>query len=283
MIKLVITDLDDTLYSWIGFFVPAFYDMVQELSNILKVPEDELLKQYKAVHQEFGSVEYPFATLKLLSVKKIYAGISDEQVKQELNPVFHKFNSTRKRLLKLYPGVKETLQFLNESDISIVAYTESAEENGFYRLKKLGVDNFFKEVYVSDSLYSCSKQFPSSPKTHIVHGKKPNVTVLKEICSRQCVTEKETIYIGDSISKDMLMAKQAGVTCIWCDFSVENSRDLYTKLVAISHWKEEDFQREQEYKNVWAKMKYKPDYIMHSFWECRQIVSEIIEKESDYK
>ena len=79
------------------------------------------------------------------------------------------------------------------------------------------------------------------------------------------------------------MAKQAGVTCIQCDFSVENSRDLYTKLVAISHWKEEDFQREQEYKNVWAKMKYKPDYIMHSFWECRQIVSEIIEKESDHK
>ncbi len=70
MIKLVITDLDDTLYSWIVFFVPAFYDMVQELSNILKVPEDELLKQYKAAHQEFGSVEYPFATLKLLSVKK---------------------------------------------------------------------------------------------------------------------------------------------------------------------------------------------------------------------
>lgn len=31
MIKLVITDLDDTLYSWIGFFIPAFYDMVQEL------------------------------------------------------------------------------------------------------------------------------------------------------------------------------------------------------------------------------------------------------------
>ncbi len=53
--------------------------------------------------------------------------------------------------------------------------------------------------------------------------------------------------------------------------------------MAISHWKEEDFQREQEYKNVWAKMKYKPDYIMHSFWECRQIVSEIIEKESDHK
>ncbi len=32
MIKLLITDLDDTLYSWIGFFIPAFYEIVDELA-----------------------------------------------------------------------------------------------------------------------------------------------------------------------------------------------------------------------------------------------------------
>lgn len=37
--------------------------------------------------------------------------MNDEQVKVELNPAFHKFNSTRKKLLKLYPGVEETLGF----------------------------------------------------------------------------------------------------------------------------------------------------------------------------
>ena len=69
MIKLVITDLDDTLYSWIGFFIPAFYDMVQELSLLINVPQEKLLEEYKAIHQEVGSVEYPFATLNLPSVK----------------------------------------------------------------------------------------------------------------------------------------------------------------------------------------------------------------------
>ena len=66
MIKLVITDLDDTLYSWIGFFIPAFYDMVQELSLLINVPQEKLLEEYKAIHQEVGSVEYPFATSHLL-------------------------------------------------------------------------------------------------------------------------------------------------------------------------------------------------------------------------
>lgn len=52
----------------------------------------------------------------------------------------------------------------------------------------------------------------------------------------------------------MMMAKQAGITSIWCDFPRDDIRDLYSKLVAISHWKEEDFQREQQYKNEWKKM-----------------------------
>ena len=120
----------------------------------------------------------------------------------------------------------------------VVAYTESAEENGFYRLKKLGIDNYFKEVYVSDSLYKRPDTIPSSPKTHIVHGKKPNAEVLKEICCGEKVSVCEAVYIGDSLSKDMMMAKQAGITSIWCDFPRDDIRDLYSKLVAISHWKE---------------------------------------------
>lgn len=275
MIKLIITDLDDTLYSWIGFFIPAFYDMVQELSILINEPKEKLLQEYKAFHQKVGSVEYPFSTLHLPSVKKKYCGLTDEQVKVELNPAFHKFNSTRKKLLKLYPGVENTLKFFYDNDIIVVAYTESAEENGFYRLKKLGIDNYFKEVYVSDSLYKHINTIQSSPKTHIVHGKKPNAEVLKEICYEEKVSIYETVYIGDSLSKDMLMAKQAGITSIWCDFPRENIGDLYSKLVAISHWKEEDFQREQQYKNEWKENGYTPDYTIHSFEECREILSQI--------
>lgn len=275
MVKLVITDLDDTLYSWIGFFIPAFYDMVQELSLLINVPEEELLKEYRAIHQEVGNVEYPFATLQLPSVKKKYRGITEKQVKIELNSAFHTFNATRKKLLKLYPGVEDTLKFFRDSNIIVVAYTESAEENGFYRLKKLGIDNFFKEVYVSDSLYKRPDTIPSSPKTHIVHGKKPNAEILKEICCGEEIDICEAVYIGDSLSKDMLMAKQAGVTSIWCDFSRDDIQDLYSKLVAISHWKEQDFQLEQQYKYEWKVNGYSPDYIIHTFEECKEIISKI--------
>ena len=275
MIKLVITDLDDTLYSWIGFFIPAFYDMVQELSILIDTPEEELLKEYKVIHQKMGSVEYPYATLNLPSVKEKYYGMSDEQVKAQLNPAFHKFNAARKKLLKLYPGVKETLNFFYEHNIIIVAYTESAEENGLYRLKKLEIDKYFKDIYVSDSQFRCSNSIQLSMNKHIVHGKKPNADVLKEICREENISVNEAVYIGDSLTKDMMMAKQAGIISIWCDFSRDDTKELYSKLVAISHWTEEDFQQEQRYKNEWRENEYSPDYTIHDFGECRKIISRI--------
>lgn len=275
MIKLVITDLDDTLYSWIEFFIPAFFEMVQEVALLINVPKEELLKEYKAVHQEVGNVEYPFATLNLPSVKKKYAGYTEQQVKQELDSAFYKFNCIRKEKLKLYAGVEDTLKYLYENNIIVVGYTESAEENGFYRLKKLGIDIFFKEVYVSESLYKSPKNMAVSPKTHRVHGKKPNASVLREICKTEKISTSETIYIGDSLSKDMLMAKQAEITSVWCDYPQKDNQELYSKLVAISHWTVQDFQNEEKYKHEWQKNGYAPDYTIHSFDECKQIVSDI--------
>ena len=128
MIKLLITDLDDTLYSWIGFFIPAFYGMVDELSHILNEEKAVLLKEYKQIHQQKGSVEYPYATLYLPSVINAYPGDTPEELLRKLDPVFHRFNSIRKKRLKLYPHVKEILTQISQLGIKIVGYTESAEE-----------------------------------------------------------------------------------------------------------------------------------------------------------
>ena len=74
-----------------------------------------------------------------------------EDLMRKLDRIFHRFNSIRKKRLKLYPHVKETLTPIFQLDIQIVGYTESAEENGFYRLRKLGIADLFQHVYVSDS------------------------------------------------------------------------------------------------------------------------------------
>ena len=275
MIKLLITDLDDTLYSWIDFFIPAFYGMVDELSHILNEEKAVLLKEYKQIHQQKGSVEYPYATLHLPSVVKAYPDDAPEELMRKLDPVFHKFNSIRKKRLELYPHVKETLTQIWKQGIKIVGYTESAEENGFYRLRKLGIADLFHHVYVSDSQFERPDDLPSSEKTQIVHGKKPNPELLKQICVQESVAVSEAVYIGDSLTKDIYMAKVAGVGSVLCKYppNSKGTNDFYPKLVAISHWTEKDFQREKEVKQICQNNNIRPDYVVDSFEQLIGIIS----------
>ena len=247
--------------------------MLEELSMILNVPKSILLHEYQRVHQEKGSVEYPFSTLFLPSVKAVYPTKTKEEILSILNPAFHKFNSVRKEKLQLYPGVREVLKKLIEMQIIIVGYTDSAEENGFYRLKKLNIDCYFKHVYVADSQFKRPSNL-SSEKTQIVSGKKPNPAILQKICKREGIAINETLYLGDSLTKDIYMAKQAGAVSVLCKYSCDEKmqKELYAKLVAISHWKKSDFEREQMLKKLCQADGIQPDYTIQCFEEILKII-----------
>ena len=250
MIKLLVTDLDDTLYSWLGFFVPAFYAMAEEVAAITHVDFSVILSEYKMIHQLTGSVETPFATLQLPSVKRAFPDMTEEQMKEQLDSAFHRFYSVRKRQLKLFPGVRETLEEIYNSGIRIVGYTESASENGVYRLRQLNIESYFSRIYVSNSWKSQGKEksLLISEKAKVVTGKKPNVNVLRQIVADQNTTPNSVLYIGDSLTKDIFMAKQLGVKCVLFSNPAGMDPGFYEKLVAISSWTQVDFVREAQIK-----------------------------------
>lgn len=262
MKKLLITDLDDTLYDWMGFFIPSFYAMVDQLSNITEIDKNILLKEFKEKHQLYGSVEYPFVTLKLPSIKQKYASLSEAEIKVVLGEAFHKFNSIRKQRLQLYSGVEETLKTISEKGITIIGYTESSQENGFYRLKKLSIDQYFKHVYASKGQFQSS--FPLDEKIMTVQTKKPDKDVLLSICERESCHPEETIYIGDSLTKDVYMAKMAGITSVWANYPKEKN-NYYSMLVDITSWTDDDFKREAKLKKQYVESGMQPDFTIDSF------------------
>lgn len=276
MIKLLITDLDDTLYPWVDFFIPAFYAMVDELAVLLKKDSNLLLDEYRKIHQEKGSLEFPYASVFLPSVLAAFPELTQDELIKALNPVFHKFNSVRKKLLHLYPNVKESLEELLQMGILIVGYTESAEENGYYRLRKLGIAELFHKVFVSSSQFSNDK-YPHPSKIRTVVGKKPNPEILKQICTSESIELNEAIYIGDSLTKDIYMANKANVQSVLfrapCDPAAKN--ELYKKLVAVSHWQPEDFNREAELHKICQQENIRPDYLIHSFDKIVVIIKSI--------
>lgn len=270
MKRLLITDLDDTLYDWLGFFIPSFYAMIDEVVKITGIPKEILIEEYKTKHQYYGSVEYPFVTLELPSVLKKYKDLTTCEIKEVLSEAFHRFNSVRKEKLKLYEGVENTLKELFENNIVIIGYTESSQENGFYRLKKLGIEKYFKTVYVSSSNYE--NNYPVSEKIKVVSTKKPNKEVLLNICNcEQCSTD-ETIYIGDSLTKDIYMANMADITSVLIKHPKEKN-DYYSRLVDITSWTQDDFQRESKIKEECETRGIYPDYTIHKFDELINILN----------
>jgi phosphoglycolate phosphatase len=278
MIKLLITDLDDTLYPWLDSFVPAFYAMAGETARILGLPLDTVLREFKQVHTAYGDVEHPFAAAELPSVRHRYAGASEEQLRIVFAPALQAFASVRKQKLRLLPGVYDTLRELHEAGIKIAGYTDAGSGNGLERLRELQIEPFFDALYVTGGL--SSKEAENKLLRDGGHAK-PNPAMLRKICRDFRVREEETIYTGDSMTCDMLMAAQTQVHSAQILWEQEHRKkevqDNYRRLVAITNWTEQDFSKDEALRRECRRKNVRPEFTVSCYSEIREIIARFAE------
>tara|TARA_R110000851_G_scaffold35348_1_gene93038 strand:+ start:382 stop:1239 length:858 start_codon:yes stop_codon:yes gene_type:complete len=277
MKKLLICDLDNTLYDWVGYFVPSFYAMVDEAVKIIGCDQDLLLDDLKRVHQKHNDSEHPFALLEANVVKSCYPDKNRRELAQIFDPAFHAFNSERKRRLQLYPGVRSGLDQLSASGVKLVAHTEGKLFSVLDRLRRLELLEYFSKVYCRERSNSSHvrpevgrrwlSDFPMERVTELSHHqRKPSSDVLEEICQKESIGPGDTVYIGDSIARDMMMAKAVGVLAVWAKYGTNNARDDYAALVRVTHWSDADVKREKDLKE--QSVGIEPDFVLeHSFSE----------------
>jgi len=273
--KVLICDLDNTLYDWVSYFVPSFYAMVNAASIILDCTEDALLSELKLVHKYYNDTEHPFSLLETNLVKKKFENNSKKEILERLNPAFHAFNSTRKKTLIIYPGVINTLKTLKENNITLIGHTESRVYGVVDRMRRLELEPFFTSIYCrekhGDLLHAEDRggffeNFSMQKVTELSHSqRKPDTTILLEICNDLKIHPEEAAYIGDSISKDILMAKNAGLKSIWAKYGTVHPVGYYEKLVRISHWSDADIAYERSLKEIAKSIQ--PDFIAENEFE----------------
>tara|TARA_R110002110_G_scaffold251251_1_gene467157 strand:- start:200 stop:1057 length:858 start_codon:yes stop_codon:yes gene_type:complete len=276
-LRMLVCDLDNTLYDWVGFFVPSFYAMVDEAVILLNCDRDILLDDLRSVHRKHHDAEHPFALLETQLVKDALGTLDDEERRRFLDPAFKAFNSKRKQTLRLYPGVEETLSALQSKGVMLVAHTESRFFAVAYRMRTLGLIDYFSRVYCrqrpeksfvqENRTKTFIENFPDENVIELsMHQRKPDPSILLEIQDTMGILPSECAYVGDSLTRDILMAKQANTHAIWAKYGTEHDDQLYQELVRISHWTTEEVDREKDLKNRAATVQ--PDYILkNSFSE----------------
>lgn len=235
-IGLLVLDLDNTLYDWVSAFVPALYASVEIASSILDASQEQILDDLKVVHELHGDTEHPFALLETRTAGVQYAGKSLSEIRAALAPALQTFDSVMAHELRLYPGVSETLSRIRTTGVPIVAYTDARIASSLSRVEKLGLTASIARLYAPAPRYNSS--MIDGPLVTLLRpeDRKPNPQVLADICRKYGILPPHAAYVGDSLTRDVFMAKEANVVAVWAEYGTRFNKEHWPKLVRVSHW-----------------------------------------------
>ena len=250
-VTVVVTDVDNTLYDWMAMWWPAFGGMLARLAADSGVPRETLEREFHALHQRHGTTEYAFAIQELPSLRALHPG--EDLVARYAVAIDH-YRTARRRTLRLYPGVAEALAAIRAAGCLVVGYTESRAYYVNYRIRALGLDGLLDYVYSPPDHALPGGMSPEAIRryppahyrlTRTVHRHlpegtaKPDAAVLRGILGEIGADHARAVYVGDSLVKDVAMARAAGVSDVFARYGDVPDRDGYALLRRVTHWSAE--------------------------------------------
>lgn len=275
-VNVLIVDLDNTLYDWFHIWHASFLPIYEGLRDKIRVDVDELEKSIRDIHRKRRTSEYTFLVDELN-----FTTPDGTSLRHFLKTEIAQSKLERDRALRLYPTVLKTLWRLKKQNVRIIAYTESLSFYSGYRLKKLGLDGVIDYLYCPQDhdlpigidvkkIRSLPEEFYELQITEIRHTTlndlKPNPRLLREIIDDIHAKPSECVYVGDSLFKDVAMAQDTGVHDVYAAYGVSQFLPGYDLLQKVSHWTDDDIERE---KNTNARI-VKPSTSIDFFGEILQ-------------
>ena len=250
-VSVVIMDLDNTLYDWVNMWYRAFSAMLDKLVAQSGVPRETLLRDIQSVYRKHGTSEYAFLIEELATLAKRHPGVN---VAEQYREAIEAYQEARDAALQLYPGTRETLASLKERGCLLVVYTESMEFYTMMRVRRLSLDGMIDYLYSPRDhplpegvTREAVRQGPpshyellSTEHRHVPEGEhKPNPAILLQIIDEVGASKEQSVYVGDSLYQDVLMAQDAGVTDVHAAYGVAQDSGAYALLRQVSHWTDE--------------------------------------------
>jgi FMN phosphatase YigB (HAD superfamily) len=257
-VRCLVVDLDNTLFDWVDIWYKSFWSMLNVLVEETGLPQAQLEAEFKEVHQRHGTSEYAFSLEEIESLRPF---VSDAiPVTTRFDRAIKEYRFARKDALKLYPGVAATLHAVKAKGCLLVGYTESMQFYTNHRVRNLGLDVLLDYIYsphdhalpfgmTRDQIRRYppdTYRYRHTLQRYTPPGElKPNPQVLKDILRDVGADPETTIYVGDSLMKDVAMALEAGITGVWAKYGVAQHREEYELLRRVTHWTNEMVEREK--------------------------------------
>lgn len=250
--KTLITDIDNTLFDWFTMWHQSFYVMIKKVSEISKIPLEELYPEIKKIHQKYGTAEYAFLLEELPPLLGLYK--ERAALIRTLMPAIDSYRQEREKHMVLYPSVLETLRRLRELNIDVIAFSESKNYYSSFRISQLGLDGIVNTIYCPEDHPLPSDRGASEilqiTKCSVLHGdfKKPNPEILLKILEDSGLQPSDVLYVGDSKSKDIKMAIDANIDFLWFESGSShlNAREEdYDLLKKVTHWSDAEVEAEK--------------------------------------
>lgn len=188
-VKVIIFDLDDTLYNEIEFVKSGFNAVCEYFAQKYDLKKDELYRVMHKIFLELGRGKVFDKTLQHFSI------YNASNLKKSIS--IYRMHTPN---ISLPLESKNVLEYYYKHDFKLYLLTDGNKVVQNNKVNSLNIQKYFKKVYITH-------------RYGIKHAK-PSTYCFEQIAKKEGVAYKEILYIGDNINKDFVNIKKLGIRTI---------------------------------------------------------------------
>ena len=299
--KLLVFDIDNTIFDWVTYYVNAFGMLLRKLETIIDVPYLQLAAEAKDVFHAQRSIEYPFVVQQMPSVLNHYGLDVDRLLQEAVEPTRVAFNAAARQYLKPYPGVVATIQELRvmHPNIPFVVLTDAPRYVAMWKLNKLEMLSCFDAVYglpdpklptspqhgrvlvdpeillkhLRQEHFSYEGRIRILPEDYEKPGTKGLKTVLIDFeLDGNEHDRRQVVWVGDNLRKDIGLGKALGVVTVWAKYGMDVSPEMKSRLLDFSP---DGNVRKNVSLDPLSQDAPQPDFVLERFEEIKDVTAKV--------
>lgn len=192
-IKAIFFDLDDTLFDCSGSIIDSARKRAAEAMVKAGLPctEKQAYNMQLTLFKEMGPLENIFD--RICDTK----GCTKDERRRIVKAAFNAYNSDEVENIALFPDVLKTLAMLKKRGIKLVLITSGIYSRQLKKIKLLGLEGKFQEVYVHDIEKDPSKY-----------------AKFMKALEKMKLSPRNVLAVGDKISSEIRMGNKIGMTTV---------------------------------------------------------------------